>query len=209
MAAIADLLSDWFDSHGREFLWRNTDNSFHILLAEIMLRRTTSTHVDNIFEDFIAKYSTPESILHADEGEILEYLEPLGLQHQRYRTLMNVCSALICEYNGSVPTDASELMNIDGIGEYTANATLSFSQGQRHKIVDSNVIRIFSRLYDIDDRFAIEQKVEDVLPEKDHVKFNMALLDLGALICLPQYPKCHECPIVTECKTGNKILSDS
>ncbi|MFB6270676.1 MAG: A/G-specific adenine glycosylase, partial [Halobacterium sp.] len=128
---VQRALVDWFRENGREFPWRETDDLFEVLVAELMLQRTTTTHVTKIYEDFVAEFPTPEAVLAADRDELMAYLEPLGLQQQRYDALTSICRTLVDDYDGDVPRDPDELQSIDGIGEYIANATLCFGDGQR------------------------------------------------------------------------------
>src|SRR5690554_192891 len=160
-----------------------------------MLKRTTSTHVIKVYEKFIMDFPTPFSIINSDKKSVVKYLKTLGLQNQRYRQLFNICMVLEREYGGLVPEESEKLINIKGIGEYIANSVLCFGAGQRLPIIDSNVERVIGRVFGVSNKKDLKDKATHLLPHIHYKEYNYGLLDLGALVCRPQNPKCKECPI--------------
>jgi A/G-specific adenine glycosylase len=134
-------------------------------------------------------------------------LEPIGLQQQRARELVRLADYLTTKHDSRVPSDLVALLGVPGVGPYTARAVLSFAFDQPYAIVDSNVVRVVGRVF----RAAVGEKPtiptvqvisDQILPNKEHRIFNLAMLDLGAEVCRYSRPLCHECPLRLICDTA-------
>ncbi|WP_160143036.1 hypothetical protein [Halanaerobium hydrogeniformans] len=194
---ISDILLEWYVNNKRDYPWRETDNSFHVLIAELFLQRTRSDNVVKVYREFIDNFGSPKDILEADKEEIMGHLSHLGLQNRRYEVLKNICLAYEEKDQENFFTK-DVLSKIDGLGDYIVNATLCFGEEKRLPIVDTNTSRIVKRFYGID-KHEVESKLVEILPNDRYVEFNYALLDFASLICKALSPKCSECLISSDC----------
>jgi A/G-specific adenine glycosylase len=176
------------------------------LLAEIMLQRTRSDQVRDAFTRFDSRYRTAADLAALTEKEVSSIFAPLGLKWRI--PLFTELAGEIVRRNGRLPRTERELQRLPGVGPYAAAATLSLHTGIRAVIIDSNTVRIVSRLLGIEPGPETRRKrwVKDVLevltPTVGFKENNYALLDLGALVCRPRRPDCVNCPIVVNCRTG-------
>jgi A/G-specific adenine glycosylase len=197
----------------RYFPWRNDDwGPFKIFVCEILLKRTHAKTVANFIPGFFKKFNKLDSIAHYNEKELSKVLEPIGLQHQRANFLIVVANYLIENHRGSVPDNYESLIKIPGIGDYIAKAVLSFAYNQPMAVVDSNITRVYLRVFKYNIT-VINQKyfqwiADCLLPTINHKIFNYILIDLGATICHYSHPKCNICPLNGLCDY-NKPLKQS
>lgn len=195
---------DWYLHNGRSFLWRETDNPFHILIAEILLKLTGAWKVIQVYPTLIKQFGTPQAMANADVQELRALLQPLGL-HERASLLKVISGALIERFNERVPSTYAELITLNGIGTYTANAILCLAYHKRAPLVDGSTSRIFSRCFQyISDKPAYADKqlwelANKFLPNHNYREYNLGLLDLGAIICKYPRPHCPECPLTDIC----------
>ena len=176
---------------------------YKLLMAELLLKRTTATAVARAYGPFVHRYPTVDHLVLASEGELAQVLEPIGLSRQRARAIRKL-ALLLAEQCDGVPNTIEQLRALPGIGDYTAQAVLSFGYGVPVAVVDGNVERVIRRVFQgtIDSnlgRAVVQNIAVDLLPWKCHRSFNFAILDLGALICRPARPRCHECPLKSQC----------
>lgn len=189
-----DLLQ-WSRGNLREFPWREEDRTpFEILVAEIFLKQTRASTVADIYPAFMSEYPGPEALQEASKEEIIELIRPLGLYNHRADALKEIGKIL----GGSeVPSTRGELLELPQVGPYVANATLCFGFGENVPIVDSNIRRVYTRLFywnnnDVSDS-VIWDLARRILPEDEAQRFNLALLDFGARICTDTSPHCEQC----------------
>ncbi|MBA7699718.1 Endonuclease III [subsurface metagenome] len=198
-------LLTWAKSKLRDYPWRRTKNSaYKILVAELLLKRTTATAAARAYNPFIRKFPTVNHLFHATKDELAGTLEPIGLSKQRAHAIKELAQVLIQRYEGQVPTTLEKLYDLPGIGDYAARAIMSFSHDTPLAVVDGNVERVLRRVFQdqlvkIPNRATIQNIVDDLLPENGHRNFNFALLDLGSLICRPTRPSCYKCPLQRWC----------
>ncbi|ADI02699.1 HhH-GPD family protein [Syntrophothermus lipocalidus] len=201
-------LLKWFEKNRRSFLWRETHNPWYILLAEVLLQKTNARKVENIYAEFINLYPTPAKLLNAGP-ELQELLKPLGLWAAKSKILRSLAKSIVENFNGLVPDSFDNLISLPGVGSYIASAVLSFAYEKRTPIVDTNVIRILERYFGVcstknnnkERDQQIWRFVEVLLPESNCVKrFNLALVDFGALVCTHYHPHCDTCCIAPYCK---------
>ena len=201
-----ELLLAWSSCLDRELPWRERypRNPYYVWVSEIMLQQTRTEAVKPYFNTWIHKFPTVHDLAYAEESEVLHTWQGLGY-YNRARNLQRAAQEVESKYGGNLPETRSELESLPGIGSYTAGAILSIAYGQREVAVDGNILRIYSRLYNIEEgimkskgKRKITQLVEETLPIPAGI-FNEALMDLGQEICIPKYPKCGECPISMAC----------
>jgi len=205
-----ECLIYWYRKEGRNFYWRTHPLSpWQWLVLELLLKRTRAETVEKFFPTFIAKYHSPEIVVQASDLELEDDLRFLGLQRQRRVALKRIAEKITSDYNGKVPEDYNLLMSLPHVGRYVANAVLCFSQNQRRSIVDINVARVLTRFHGLEmPKDAREEWIwelaEKMLPEKNWKEYNYALLDLGAIICKSQVPKCSVCCLSKTCSYCKK-----
>lgn len=198
---IARPLLAWYDAGRRILPWREEPTPYHVWLSEIMLQQTRVEAVKPYYDRFLQALPDVESLSTVEEEKLLKLWEGLGY-YNRARNLKKAAEKIVSEYGGIIPGNYEELLKLPGIGSYTAGAIASIAFGQAMPAVDGNVLRILSRLR-ADDRDILDAKVkksveEDlagVMPIDRPGDFNQALMELGAMVCIPNgAAKCGECP---------------
>ena len=197
-----DLLLRWSEGNLREFPWRVTESPYELVIAEILLQQTLATKVPPVYEKFLSRCSTPRQLEEADPDEIATLLNPLDLQNRKATALVKTGRSI--RDHGEVPQSLDGLTDLPFVGCYGANAVLCFGFGERRPIVDVNVVRIYNRVFgcgfeDDQDECAWDFAAE-MLPETDYQRYNLALLDHGAGVCLKNNPRCEECPVNSLCQ---------
>ena len=198
---IAKPLLTWYDSGRRILPWREDPTPYHVWLSEIMLQQTRVEAVKPYYDRFICRLPDIESLASVEEEELLKWWEGLGY-YNRARNLKKSAIQISTEYGGKMPEDYDKLMELTGVGSYTAGAIASIAFGKPVPAVDGNVLRILSRLraddrdiMDIKVKKAIEEELRAVIPRERPGDFNQALMELGATVCVPNgSPKCGQCP---------------
>jgi A/G-specific adenine glycosylase len=209
MKAVQVAILNYSSKHLRDYPWRRRKLSpFQMMICEVLLRRT---HADTIVEHvdaFLSRFSNPEQILDVSESTLTSLLMPLGLQNQRAKQIRSMAEHLSRNEGGKVPNELEALLEVPGIGAYTARAVLSFAYNKPYAIVDSNVMRVYGRVFrgtcgakpTLRD---FQEMADALLPSEGHKQYNFALLDLGAMICYYSRPRCRRCPIKLACDSVN------
>ncbi|CDQ20374.1 A/G-specific DNA-adenine glycosylase [Halobacillus karajensis] len=203
-------LIHWFKKEQRVLPWRENQDPYRVWVSEIMLQQTRVDTVIPYFNDFMAKFPTPEALADADEQDVLKAWEGLGY-YSRARNLQNAVREVVETYGGVVPADPEELGNLKGVGPYTKGAILSIAYDTPEPAVDGNVMRVLSRILHVEDdiskqstRKLFEGLVSELISEEDPSSFNQGLMELGALICTPKTPSCMLCPVQNYCRAFDK-----
>lgn len=200
-------LIQWFETEGKSYPWRETTDPWAILVSEIMLQQTQIASVlgKGHYSRFMALYPTPASMAGASEQEILKAWEGLGY-YRRARNLHAAARAITAEHAGHFPTQYEFILELPGIGRYTAGAVASFAYNSPHAIVDANVARVFSRLFNYRERIDTSAgnkqlwQWADTLVDPDNPRaYNSALMELGQSYCSNKSPDCLQCPVRTFC----------
>ncbi len=198
-------LRTWHKRHGRDLPWRNCADPYRVWLSEIMLQQTTVVAVKPYFERFLNRFPDVASLAAASEDEVLRLWEGLGY-YSRARNLRKAAQQIVRNGN-EFPSTIDELMRLPGIGRYTAGAIVSFAFNRPAPILEANTLRLYCRLLGFrdDPRSASGQRTlwslaEKLVPPKQPGEFNQALTDLGAIVCTPKEPNCHECPVAMCCR---------
>jgi len=199
-------LLGWFEKNKAELPWRSSQRDpYHVWLAEIMLQQTQVVTVIPYFERFLEQFPTFSALANAPLDTVLKQWEGLGY-YSRARNLHKAAQKVIDELDGLFPESVEGLKQLPGVGEYTAGAIASLAFNVDAPVVDGNVIRVLSRLFDVEDdvteagtRNYFWQLTEDILPEGQAGAWNEALMDLGRIICTPKSPDCTACPLADLC----------
>ena len=206
LRAVPSLLV-WLEDHRREYPWRRTTDPWRVYATEILLQRTRSDAVDEIYADFFTRYPEPGALLAADEESLRETVRPLGFVNHRERTLREAAELCVDEHDGDVPRDIEALQRPWRVGPYTARASLLFAFGEPLAIVDMNTARITGRVFDYPlpsqphKSTSLYRLLDALVPTDPPLAraFNLALLDLGAIICTSENPDCENCPLAPTC----------
>jgi A/G-specific adenine glycosylase len=194
-AAIRRKLARWYERNARDLPWRRRRDPYAIWISEIMLQQTRVAAVIPYYERFLARFPAVESLARASEPEVLKYWSGLGY-YSRARNLHKAAREIAAA--GSFPRDYDGLRALPGIGEYTAAAIASIAYDLPRAVLDGNVRRVLLRIGN--DAAADAQALADgLLDRKSPARWNQALMELGALVCLPGDPHCEACPISREC----------
>lgn len=207
----AELIKWYLDNH-RTLPWRETKDPYKIWLSEVILQQTRIEQGMDYYLKFSSTYPHIGSLAAASEDEILKLWQGLGY-YSRARNLHTTAKFVAHELNGVFPTTYDEIIKLKGIGPYTAAAISSFAFNEPRAVVDGNVIRVLSRIYDestpanTSKGKRIFQKLADqTLDQKNPGLYNQAIMELGSQICKPSSPRCMECPWNDHClarKKGN------
>ncbi len=207
MQNITPALLAWFETHQRVLPFRTDPSPYHVWLSEIMLQQTRVSAVLPYYERFLAALPTIEALAACDEEALHKLWEGLGY-YSRVRNLQKAAKIVCAQHGGALPADVNALLALPGIGEYTAGAIASICFGIPVPAIDGNVLRVFARVYN-DDGFITDPavkkrfaaRVREHLPIEQPSAYNQALMELGALVCVPNgAPHCGECPLAQLCK---------
>lgn len=208
VSIIQKALMEWGHNNYAVFPWRSTRNPFHALVAEIMLQRTKAEQVVPVYNLFTSRYSTPHEASSEEPLRILKLLEPLGLNWRNKKILELIRE--LDQKGGKIPTAFKDLIKLPGVGPYAASAYLSFHLETRAPIIDSNAVRLWSRIFGIKKDGEMRRKkqflilVEKITPRKKFQAFNYAVLDHTRLICKPK-PICGDCPLNPFCEYYKRL----
>lgn len=204
--AFQNTILKWYRIHGRSFSWRTKrSNAYHILIAELMLRKTDTQKVQEVFNPFIVRYPDINSLAEAKETDLRYMLYRLGIA-DRARLFRQLAAQIRDEHSGKIPREYKILIKLPGVGPYTANAMLCFAFNIDAPLLDTNIIRILSRVFSIQSTKTrprndpyLWEIAEDLQPKGRSSSFNRALLDFGALACTNYAPSCRVCPLSGMC----------
>ncbi len=202
---IGAPLLDWWDRGHADLPWRRTKDAYAVWVAEVMLQQTQIATVIPYYERWMTRFPTVEALAAAPLDDVLKLWEGLGY-YSRARHLHAAARQLVAEHDGRLPPTTAKLMKLPGIGRYTAGAIASIAYGIATPILDGNVIRVLSRLYDVTEdvtqprtRNRLWALAGALVPAARPGDFNEALMELGQRICTPQAPRCLICPLNNVC----------
>ena len=205
-----NLLINWYLQNKRDLPWRKTTNPYPIWLSEIMLQQTRVAQGMPYFLSFMDAFPTVFDLAKADEEKVLKLWQGLGY-YSRARNLHKTAQYIAAELNGIFPSTYEGLLQLKGVGEYTAAAIASFSYNEVVPVVDGNVFRVLSRYFDIEtDITQASAKKEftalayELMPKDTPAIFNQAIMEFGALQCVPKNPDCSSCVFNASCAALQK-----
>lgn len=213
--SFSNSLIHWYLQHKRNLPWRNTTDSYVIWLSEIILQQTRVAQGLPYFESFVDAFPTVFDLANASEEQVLKLWQGLGY-YSRARNLHATAKYVVEELNGVFPNSYSELIKLKGVGEYTSAAIASFSANENVAVLDGNVYRVLSRYYKIENDISIsstkkifQELAKEVLPKHDAHIYNQAIMEFGALQCVPKNPDCLNCVLSNTCAALQYKLVDS
>ena len=188
-------LTRWYDRAHRDLPWRRTRDPFAIWISEVMLQQTRVAAVIPYYQRFLERFPDAASLAHAPESEMLAMWSGLGY-YSRARNLQKAAWKIV--ESGAFPNDYPSILELAGVGPYTAAAIASISFGLPRAVVDGNVRRVLAR-WTNDGHVDTQQIADRLLDRRDPARWNQAVMELGATICLPREPRCGECPVAAHC----------
>jgi A/G-specific adenine glycosylase len=210
VASLRVRLLRWYEQNQRDLPWRQSSNPYAIWVSEIMLQQTRVAVVAERYQEFMERFPTLVSLALAPEQDVLAMWSGLGY-YRRARMLHKAAQFVASHLGGNLPSRAEELRALPGIGAYTAAAVASIAHGEPVAVVDGNVERVLCRLagWEAGSRkgggAALRRKIEDLagrlLDRARPGDFNQAIMELGAMVCVPRNPQCAVCPLLADCKT--------
>ncbi|MDO9152146.1 MAG: A/G-specific adenine glycosylase [Paludibacter sp.] len=215
MQLFSKTIINWYKHNKRELPWRDVNNPYLIWISEIILQQTRVNQGMSYYLRFVARFPSVNKLAQSEQDEVLKYWQGLGY-YSRARNLHKAAQQIMGEFNGVFPTEYSDVLKLAGVGVYTAAAICSFAYNQPYSVVDGNVYRVLSRFFGIATpidsgvgvkEFArLAENVLDVLQPGLH---NQALMEFGALQCVPVSPQCSLCPLISNCRAYELNLISS
>lgn len=211
---FSNRLISWYLENKRDLPWRNTRNPYPIWLSEIILQQTRVAQGLPYFNAFLSNFPTVFDLANASEEQVLKLWQGLGY-YSRARNLHQTAKIIAFERNGEFPNSYQELLKLKGVGTYTAAAIASFAYHEAVPVLDGNVFRVLSRYFDVEtDITSVTAKKEftalanEVMDDKNPAQFNQAIMEFGAMQCVPKNPDCSVCVFNTSCAALQKKKVD-
>lgn len=211
---FSNILIKWYLQNKRDLPWRKTTNPYLIWLSEIMLQQTRVAQGTPYFFSFSEEFPTVFDLANADEEQVLKLWQGLGY-YSRARNLHKTAQYVANELDGIFPPSYIELLKLKGVGEYTAAAIASFSYNEAVPVVDGNVFRVLSRYFDIESDITLPATkkeftalAHELMPKENPAIFNQAIMEFGALQCVPKSPDCSVCVFTDSCLALQKKKVD-
>lgn len=204
IALLRRHLLNWFKENARDYPWRRTSDPWKLLVAEMMLQRTKSEQVVPVYKDFLRRFKKPQDVVRADSQILRRVLWPLGLRW-RIALFRLMARKLVNEFGGRVPSTRDQLLSLPGVGNYVAGAVLSFAFNRNEWIVDSNIVRVFKRVFGVatGNEGRRDQAIVEIAryycnsPKPREA--NLALIDFASIVCVPKNPRCSICFLRERC----------
>ncbi len=205
LKAFRRRLLAWYRRHARVLPWRESPEPYRVWISEIMLQQTQVATVIPYFERFVAAFPDVPSLAAAPEDQVLRLWEGLGY-YRRAKQLHAAAKRIVERHGGEFPRSLAHVLDLPGVGRYTAGAILSIACDERLPIVEANTRRLYARLLaepGATNAAAVQQRLwnfaEQLLPRRASGSFNQALMELGATVCTPRNPACQACPVAMHC----------
>ncbi len=203
--SFSEILIDWYLGNKRDLPWRKTQNPYFVWLSEIILQQTQVKQGLPYYEVFIEQFPTIFDLAKAKEVKVLKLWQGLGY-YSRARNLHASAKYVVEKLNGKFPQTYKSLLQLKGVGDYTASAIASICFNEATAVVDGNVYRVLSRYFGIDTPInstqgikAFKMLAQDVMDKNKPATFNQAIMEFGAIQCTPKNPKCDRCPFSSNC----------
>jgi A/G-specific adenine glycosylase len=199
------ILIDWYQKNRRDLPWRNTNDSYLIWISEVILQQTRVVNGIQYYERFVKRFPNLKALARSDLKEVLKIWQGMGY-YSRARNLHETARTILNDFQGQFPHNYKEIRKLKGIGDYTAAAILSFSFNQSYPVLDGNVYRVLSRIFgkyvpidSVDGKKEFREIAEKLIDRKSPGIFNQAIMEFGALQCIPGMPDCRNCPFSPNC----------
>jgi len=207
---LTSIIAAWYDANKRDLPWRRTRDPYRVWISEIMLQQTRVAAVIPYYERFLRTFPSPNELAASTDDELLKSWSGLGY-YSRARNLREAARQIVAR--GSFPSTYDEIIELPGIGPYTAAAIASICFDEPKAVLDGNVIRVLARVTadpgDIANsktKQRLQEAAQKFIDVKDPARHNQAMMELGATVCLPKDPKCCGCPVEKLCKARLKSL---
>jgi A/G-specific adenine glycosylase len=208
------ILTIWYQQNKRDLPWRLNNDPYPVWVSEIILQQTRIDQGMTYFIRFINRFPNIESLANASEDEVLKIWQGLGY-YSRARNMHHAARQIIEKYNSRFPDSYEEIRKLKGIGDYTAAAIASISFGSDNAVIDGNVYRVLSRIFGIatpidssKGKKELSALAHSLLDKQNPGQYNEALMDFGAMQCIPRNPNCHQCPFKNYCVALKKNQID-
>lgn len=205
MKHFKEKLLQWYGIHRRELPWRESRDAYRIWLSEVILQQTRVAQGEGYFLRFIDRFPTVSALAEADSDEVMKYWQGLGY-YSRARNLHRAAKEIAERFGGVFPRNHNDILQLKGIGPYTAAAISSIAYNDPYAVVDGNVYRVLSRIFaeatpiDSTEGKKIFGKLADSLLDRQNPgDYNQAIMDFGAMQCTPRLPECGTCPLCESC----------
>ena len=202
---VSEKILDWYEIHKRILPWRNIRDPYKIWISEVILQQTRVVQGLDYYKRFIERFPDVHTLAAAGEQEVLKYWQGLGY-YSRARNLHAAARSIETRFGGKFPEDYESILSLEGIGEYTAAAVASFAFNQPRPVVDGNVFRFLSRLFAIEEpidtskgKKLFKELAGQLMDKQQDGLFNQAIMEFGALQCVPASPDCGACPLTAHC----------
>jgi A/G-specific adenine glycosylase len=202
-------LINWYQRNKRELPWRNTTDAYVIWLSEIILQQTRVEQGLPYFDKFLANFPTLQSFANASEEQVLKLWQGLGY-YSRGRNMLYTAKEVLAKHNGVFPVAYQQLIQLKGIGDYTAAAISSFSNNESKSVLDGNVFRVLARYFGIEEpinsttgKKIFSNLAQTLIEGQVPSLYNQAIMEFGALQCKPKSPLCATCPLRLNCYAFN------
>jgi A/G-specific adenine glycosylase len=199
----------WFRKKARDLPWRHDRSPYAVLVSEMMLQQTQAATVADYFTRWLRRFPDFCALAAAEENDVLHAWQGLGY-YARARNLHRAAKAVVAEHDGRLPENHDAICALPGIGDYTAAALMAFAFDRPAVVLDANVARVLARLFDmrkpVDSpagKSQLRELASELQPPRRGRDFNEALMELGALVCLPRGPRCDACPVRKFCRAEN------
>ncbi len=206
ISTIPTLLSEWYGTHQRDLPWRRFPDPYKVWLSEIILQQTRVEQGLPYYNAILIRFPNVQTMAEAPLDDLLKHWQGLGY-YSRARNMHTAAKQVMDEFGGQFPLNYAGLLKLKGVGDYTAAAISSICYGEARAVVDGNVFRVLSRLFNIDTPInSIEGKrlfaelAAELLDEEHPSIHNQALMEFGALHCVPARPDCPDCPLLSHCQ---------
>jgi A/G-specific adenine glycosylase len=208
---LASCLEKWWKTNGRSFHWRETKDPYRVLISEVLLHRTSAKQVVPVYERLVRQYPNITALAQAPYSDIYSILKPLGL-NWRSSLLYKMARTIVNYFDGEIPRDREILKSLPGVSDYIASAFRCFAYDDPEVLLDTNTVRVLGRIFErkISDSSRrsreFTQLYERILDKGNPRDFNYAMIDLGALVCVTDVPKCEICPLNRYCGYGRRMV---
>jgi A/G-specific adenine glycosylase len=209
---ISEIILEWYKKNKRSLPWRETSDPYRIWLSEIILQQTRVSQGLEYYQRFVARFPDVQTLAAAGEQEVIKLWQGLGY-YSRARNLLAAAGQVEKEFGGTFPSRYADLLKLKGVGPYTAAAVASIAFGEPVAVVDGNVSRVLARLFAVQDPVNLPEGAKQVgalagelLNRDDPGNHNQAMMEFGALQCVPVNPGCHVCPVQQYCQALSRDL---
>lgn len=209
---FSEIIIDWYNKNKRNLPWRNTSDPYKIWLSEIILQQTRVEQGKPYYFTFIENFPTVKDLAKAHQDDVLKLWQGLGY-YSRARNLHFAAQQVVNEFDGVFPDNYKDLLKLKGVGDYTAAAIASFAFDEAKAVVDGNVYRVLSRVFGIASpidsskgKKEFQNIADELIDRNQPAAFNQAIMEFGALQCVPASPDCENCPLKIECEAYKKNI---